>query len=112
MYAIDIRDRTTGSDVFSEMVAWLEEVIGPKISENSPTTELGDDRVRRTFKIEGTGWCYEYHSIRICIDDTRDFELPKLFHYESNNAGGSNLYASKVMYIENLINAMEFKLRW
>jgi hypothetical protein len=115
MYAIDIGNKTDGRIdifVFDDMLAWLSDVVGPKLSEDQRTVELAANGSKRTFKIEGTGWYYEYCSIRISTDDTREFELPKFFHDAGRRAGGSNLYTSKVMYIEDLIYAVEFKLLW
>jgi hypothetical protein len=113
MYAIDVNDKTNGNpEVFSEMLDWLFDVVGPTISEDPSRLAVLNGRSTRTYKIEGTGWYYEYNSIRVSVDDIREFAFPKFFHYASSNAGGSTLYVSKVMYIENLINAMEFKLKW
>lgn len=113
MYAIDIGEMTHGGDdVFFEMLDWLCEVVGPQISEDNGTSNANDGRSERTYKIYGTGWNYEYNSIRIRNDDKREFEMPKHFRYGSNKAGGSTLYTSKVMYIEDATRAVEFKLKW
>jgi hypothetical protein len=113
MYAIDIAEKTHGNlDVFGEMLDWLRDVVGPQIREDQKGSVVTEERATRTYRIEGTGWYYEYCSIRIRIEDTLDFELPKFFHYASNKAGGSHLYTSKIMYIEDITRAVEFKLKW
>ena len=113
MYAIDVSDRTDGrADAFIKMLDWLNEVVGPLVSEDQRTAEINDNGSKRFFKIEGTGWYYEYCSIRIGANDTREFKLPKFFHDAGQRAGGSTLYTSKVMYIEDPIHAVAFKLTW
>lgn len=113
MYAIDISEMTHGNtEVFSEMLAWLDEVVGPQVSEDQRSSVIKDDRSTRTYVVHGTGWHYEYSNIRINNDDEREFELPKHFHFASSKAGGSKLYTSKVMFIADATRAVEFKLKW
>jgi hypothetical protein len=114
MHAVDIANMTHGSkEVFGEMLKWLADVIGPQIREDRKAAIVTEDRATRFYKIEGTGWYYEYCSLRLKINDSpEDFVPPKFFHYQSNKAGGSHLYASKVMYIEDITRAVEFKLKW
>jgi hypothetical protein len=113
MYAIDINGRVQGNhDVFTEMLAWLNDSVGPTISEDQRTVVINEDRSTRTYKIEGTGWYYEYSGLRISVEDDSEFEPPEFFHYASDKAGGSTLYTCKVMYIEDIYAAVEFKLKW
>jgi hypothetical protein len=111
MYDIDISEATTNRDgIFDEMIEWLCSNIGPQISEERIPAAAFMGNFHRKYIIEGTGWRYVYHVVRVPIN-ANDFD-DKRFKYVGTKAGGSAMYVSKRVFIEDAIRAVEFKLKW
>jgi hypothetical protein len=112
MYPIDISEAARNNDeVFEEMLEWLRENVGPETNKHREQSTEVEGRFHRKFRIEGTGWFYEYHVIRVPSTDTKPITNSKFKQIEKRGFD-STLYMSKRFYIEDSIRAVEFKLKW